>query len=48
MGVEPIFIEDNAGVHTANSTMERMVENGVELLEDWPPYLPDLNPIEHV
>lgn len=47
-GIEPIFMQDNAAVHTAGSTMEWLVENGVELLKDWPPYSPDLNPIEYI
>ena len=28
--------------------MAWLEENEVEVLEDWPPYSPDLNPIEHV
>jgi transposase len=47
-GISPVFMQDNARVHTAKLTKEWMEENNVEVLEDWPPYSPDLNPIEHV
>lgn len=47
-GIRPIFMQDNARVHTARLTMAWLEENEVDVLEDWPPYLPDLNPIEHV
>ena len=46
-----IFILDNASTHTAKIVQDWLSEwakeNGVEVLE-WPPYLPDLNPIENV
>ena len=48
MGIRPIFMQDNARVHTARLSMAWLEENEVEVLEDWPPYSPDLNPIEHV
>ena len=46
-GIRPIFMQDNARVHTARLTMAWLDKKEVEVLEDWPPYLPDLNPIEH-
>jgi hypothetical protein len=46
-----IFIQDNAPTHTASVVQDWLLnwaeENGVTLL-DWPPYSPDLNPIENV
>src|SRR6185312_8139279 len=46
-----IFMQDNAPVHMANHVQgwlrEWAGDNGVELL-DWPPYSPDLNPIENL
>lgn len=46
-----IFLQDNAPTHTANIVQswlqEWAQENGVELV-DWPPYSPDLNPIENL
>ena len=42
-----IFMQDNAPIHKAKKVMEWFNENGIEVI-DWPPYSPDLNPIEHV
>ena len=47
-GISPIFMQDNARVHTAELTMAWLEDHNVEILEDWPLYSPDLNPIEHV
>lgn len=41
-------MQDDAKVHTAEITTRWLEENGVDVLEDWPAYSPDLNPIEHV
>jgi transposase len=43
-----IYQQDNAPIHTANKTKKYFEEIGLRLLDDWPPYSPDLNPIEHV
>ena len=43
-----LFQQDGAGVHRAPKTMAWMRQFAVRLLEDWPSYSPDLNPIEHV
>ena len=42
-----IFMHDNAPVHTARIVRELLQELGVEVMV-WPPYSPDLNPIENL
>ena len=42
-----IFMQDNARVHTAGVTKNWLEIHGIEVME-WPPYSPDLNPIEHL
>ena len=42
-----VFQQDNAPIYTAKWTMNFLEESGMEVLE-WPPQLPDLNPIEHL
>ena len=42
------FMQDNASIHTAAKVKAWFLENQIELLKDWPPYSPDLNPIEHI
>lgn len=44
---DTIFMQDNASVHTAGIIKEWIRNNEVEVL-DWPPYSPDLNPIENL
>jgi DDE superfamily endonuclease len=41
------FMQDNASIHTANRIKEYFKDNSISLL-NWPPYSPDINPIEHV
>lgn len=41
------FQQDNAGIPTARVVREWFESEGLEV-EDWPPYSPDLNPIEHL
>jgi hypothetical protein len=41
-----IFMQDNASIHTAHSVRDWFRNAGLKCL-DWPPYSPDLNPIEH-
>lgn len=41
------FMQDNAPIHKALVTQEWLESHGVEVM-DWPPYSPDLNPIEHL
>lgn len=40
-------MQDNAKIHKAKKTMKWFEDRGIELLE-WPPYSPDLNPIEQL
>ena len=40
-------MQDNASIHTSRLARQWFQVNGVEVLE-WPPYSPDLNPIEHL
>lgn len=46
-----LFIQDNAPTHKARIVQEWLInwarENGITLVE-WPPYSPDLNPIENL
>ena len=41
------FMQDNAPIHTAKKVTKWLEDNGIPVI-DWPPYSPDLNPIEHV
>jgi hypothetical protein len=42
-----IFMQDNAPIHTAKKIKAWFKDNGIPLLK-WPPYSPDLNPIENL
>jgi len=44
---DPILQHDNAPVYKAAVIMDFFEKYNI-LIEDWPPYSPDLNPIEHV
>jgi len=46
-GGEWVFMQDNAPCHKSKVAMARFQKLKIPLLE-WPPYSPDLNPIEHV
>ena len=39
-------MQDNARIHTAKKIKAWFEDNGIPVI-DWPPYSPDLNPIEH-
>ena len=41
------FVQDNAPIHTANIVKDWFARHPISLVE-WPPYSPDLNPIEQV
>ena len=42
-----VFMQDNAPIHTANLIKDWFRDQAIPVL-DWPPYSPDLNPIEIV
>lgn len=41
------FMDDNAPIHRSSSVKQWMHDNGVPSI-NWPPYSPDLNPIENI
>ena len=42
-----IFIQDNTPIHTAHTVRNWFTENVIPVV-DWPPYSPDLNPVERI
>ena len=42
-----VFMQDGASIHTANAVKDWFKDNSIPV-EDWPPFSPDMNPIEHV
>lgn len=44
---DSIFMQDNAPIHRARIIQDWFRDMGV-ILVDWPPYSPDLNPIENL
>ena len=47
MNPELFFMQDNAPGHAAEYTIQELKDRGIPVIE-WPPYSPDLNPIEVV
>lgn len=45
-GENKIFMHDGASIHRAEIVTQWLQEMGYTMME-WPPYSPDLNPIEH-
>jgi len=43
-----IFMQDNASIYTAHAVHDWFSNYGITRITDWPPYSPDLNPIEHI
>ena len=41
------FMQDNAPAHRAKNTLQWLEDHGVSVLS-WPPYSPDLNPLENI
>jgi transposase len=42
-----IFMQDGAPGHAAKETLQDLLERGIRKM-NWPPFSPDLNPIETV
>jgi hypothetical protein len=42
-----LFMQDNARIHTSRAVRAFMAEHYITVM-NWPPYSPDLNPIEHL
>ncbi|KFM57628.1 Transposable element Tcb1 transposase, partial [Stegodyphus mimosarum] len=47
MGVQFVFMDDNARPHRENIVSECLLSEGITRM-DWPAFSPDLNPVEHV
>ena len=47
LNVRFTFMHDNAPSHSARLTRQFFAENGLNVMS-WPPYSPDLNPIENL
>lgn len=45
---DQIFMQDGARPHVSKKTMQYLERKGVKVLENWPAYSPDLNPIENI
>ena len=43
-----LFIQDNASIYRAYKVRDWFAAHRINMVEDWPPYSPDLNPIEHI
>lgn len=42
-----LFMQDGAGIHRSRAVMDLLDDHHINTI-DWPPYSPDLNPIEHL
>ena len=42
------FMQDGAKIHTSNYTSYFLKDHNVKVLKKWPPFSPDINPIENV
>ena len=41
-------MQDGATCHTAHSTIDWLAFKKIDIIQDWPPRSPDLNPIQNV
>jgi transposase len=48
LGGECLFMQDNAPCHRAKATMKWFADHNIDVITDWPPYSPDINPIENL
>lgn len=42
------FVQDGARIHTSAKTTEFLDDKDIQVMDDWPPHSPDLNPIENL
>ena len=42
-----MLVQDGARCHASKDTVAYAVKKKIALIKDWPPYSPDLNPIEN-
>jgi hypothetical protein len=42
-----VFMQDNAPIYMAHTVRQWFIDMGIPVV-DWPPFSPDLNPIEHI
>jgi transposase len=47
LDIDSIFIQDNASIYTVHLVRNWFQEIAIQLV-DWPPYSPDMNPIENL
>ncbi|GFW02220.1 transposable element Tc1 transposase [Trichonephila clavipes] len=45
---ELIFMQDLSSIHTSKQTRKWLQERNVNVMHDWPPKGPDMNPVENV
>jgi transposase len=39
---------DNISIHTTRKVTKWFLDHGIKRIADWPPYSPDLKPIEYI
>lgn len=43
-----VYKQDNSSIQTAKRTLKWFRDNAIDWIQDWPPYSPGLDPIEHI